>query len=298
MLAKQILLPILSAGFAFSLNVAALGSSEYSNQLDNPLLYPRATPLPFCNTSQISRMDVGSCDCRGQLQGCQDKDCSVCGLKATKDTKYCDGGCTDNEADCKGCGLWFHTLCDCIKNPSWCKTTSAPIQRNADPIWVLLSKPGARENLTTTTQLVPGILDTYKNPKHFDAGWVFAQSVYTPQAQALAMNSDRVRDQEQIHTHICRRNDSMYNLLYQENVKSSVNLSRLEGDHELYCLAVKNGGMVLDFASALGRFFAAHPNTCKERIGAGIMQDQRGYTWACATNSSSGPLGKFCYHYT
>jgi hypothetical protein len=187
-----------------------------------------------------------------------------------------------------------------LKNPSWCTTTSAAIKQGDKPIWVLLSQPGAKENLTTTNERVSGILDTYKEPKFFDAGWVFSQSVYKPQAEALAMNSVRVRTHEQIHTHVCRRNDTMYDKLNNENPNhyNSENLTRLASDEELLCLVVKNGGIVKDFASALGRLFAANPHTCKERIGQGILQDKYGNTWACATNNTAGPLGKFCYHYS
>lgn len=301
-MAKNLLIVVLSAGCASALNIAGLGSFN-SHQLDSPLLYARAAPLPFCNSTQIINMDMTGCECRGQQTGCTGKDstdCSVCnGLSAIKNVTSCDGGCTDKESSCQGCGLWFHSLCDCLKNPQWCTVTSAAIKKNDSPIWVLLSQPGASENLTTTNLRVSGILDTYEKPKFFDAGWAFSQSVYKAQDQALAMNSVRVRTHEQIHTHICRRNDDLYDKLASEHIKNfnSVNMTRLESDPELYCVAVQNGGIVQDFSSALGRFFEAHPHTCKERIGAGILQDKYKNTWACATNSSSGPLGKFCHHY-
>ncbi|KAK5049112.1 hypothetical protein LTR84_005535 [Exophiala bonariae] len=309
-MAKHWLLLTLALGWSSAMSFAGLGSF-HDHALANPLLYGRAVPPPLCNSTEISTMNMGSCVCREQQFGCSSPpmNCSVCPnskgefLTAFKNVTTCLGGCTDREASCQGCGLWFHSLCDCLKNPQWCNKTSGPIKKDTGPIWVLLSQPGAKENLTTTNERVSGILDTYEKPKFFDEGWEFSQSCYKPQEQALAMNSVRVRTHEQIHTHICKRNDAMYNFLGAENPNhyNSEDLTLVSNypnndgkGTDILCLVVKNGDPVKNFASALGQLFAKYPNTCQQRIGQAILQDKYKNTWACATNTTNGPLGLFC----
>lgn len=247
-----------------------------------------------CDTNQISHMDVapGTCTCEGQLFGCS-SNCGVCGIASVpKKVRNCaPGGCQDNQYDCQGCGLWFHTLCDCIQHPQTC-TNNGVIKANGPPVWVSLEN----DNLITTTELLPGILEM--GTSH-DAGWVFAQGQYKPGYMSLWLNSVRARDQEQVHIHICdTRNVHTTNVLSDETIQSSSHLVQLKNDPELYCLGVDHSVTITGFSTALAAFLAhppsANPPICRELVGAGILQDHKFRTWACASTDQAGPKGKFC----
>lgn len=246
----------------------------------------------YCSSVQIHSMDVAQCDCQPQQSSCSTI-CPVCTpvLQSKKYTLSCTGGCTDQESSCEGCGIWFHTLCDCLKNQAIC-TTSGPVTQGGPMIWALLSQ-GSGDNLVTTTDLLPGILEMAANPTRYDPGWVFAQRQYQPSTQALALNSYRARTQEQLHIHVCTLNQGTYNTLSSEPLISSGHLEQLTGDPSLYCLTVPGGGTVNHFASTI-QDFLNHNTVCQELVGAGIMQDKHGNTWACVTTNSAGPIGKFC----
>ncbi|KND91748.1 hypothetical protein TOPH_03791 [Tolypocladium ophioglossoides CBS 100239] len=239
-----------------------------------------------CDTTQISHMNVGSCSCAGQLSGCS-SNCGVCGITSIpKAVRNCaPGGCMDNQDDCMGCGIWFHSLCNCVQHPQTC-TNSGTIKLNGPPVWVLLET----DNLITTTELLPGILQM--GTSH-DEGWIFAQENYKPGYQAVWLNSVRSRDMEQVHIHTCDRNSHTTNVLSDEKVISSTSLVQLKGDPELYCLGVNNDVTIRGFSTALAAFLAKPP-VCKELVGAGILHDHKGRTWACASTTQAGPKGKFC----
>lgn len=241
-----------------------------------------------CNTSQISSMDVGSCTCAGQLSGCIDySTCSACGgSSAKKNIKDCTHGCTDDEWNCKACGLWFHTLCDCISHPKTC-TSSGTISPYARPVWVLLET----DNLVTTTEKLPGILEMKDS---HDQGWIFAQEHRpNPATEAVWLNSVYARDMEQVHIHRCTRNLQTATLLSQETIRSDKHLVQLKNDNELYCLGVSSSVTIKGFSAALVEFLKSPP-VCKDLVGAGILYDTAGRTWACASTTHQGPKGKFC----
>ncbi|KAG9249816.1 uncharacterized protein F5Z01DRAFT_668153 [Emericellopsis atlantica] len=251
-----------------------------------------------CTTKQISSMDVGSCTCAGQLTGCT-TNCAVCSgaFTPTKKVKSCSGGCTDSEHDCQACGIWFHTLCNCLQHPTGSTPcpNSGSITKGGPPVWVLLKNSGQGHDLVTTTELLPGI--EKMGPGH-DQGWQFAQKESTPKSQAVFLNSVRARDMEQVHIHLCNSNQATAKMLSQEKIKSSTQLKQLDGDKNLYCLGVDHAVRITGFAGIIANFMANLPSTiskpCKELVGAGIIQDTTGRTWACASTNSGGPQDKFC----
>lgn len=251
-----------------------------------------AAAAAYCTTRELIHMDVSGCDCRPEPKGCS-RTCAGCGFSPTKHIRDCTGGCEDSESDCAACGIWFHTLCNCLKHPGTCQN-SGTIQRFGSPVWALLETPPNDDNLVTTTALLPGIRQMGHDAAH-DQGWIFAQSKYSRASQALAMNPVIVRTMEQVHIHLCRRNKAMGSLLAKESIKSSSTLVQLTADKEMYCLGVDHSVSIKGFSGLVADFLAnPPPNVCKDMVGAAIIQDDKQRTWACATTNRQGPLGKVC----
>ncbi|ODA83072.1 hypothetical protein RJ55_01581 [Drechmeria coniospora] len=243
-----------------------------------------------CTSSEISRMNVTHCDCAGVEHGCS-SNCPVCDVtNLTKAVYHCaTAGCTDNQYDCGGCGIFFHSLCDCIQGTVDCPTSS-PFKVNSNPIWVLLPAKAPHDPLITTTERLPGILEMGHGHDH---GWIYAQEKYNSKTESLWLNSVRARDMEQVHVHMCKRNENTAKILSHENIVSSSHLVQLKNDTELYCLGVDHNVTITGFSGALSSFLAKPP-VCKELIGAGILHDHKNRTWACASTTHMGPKGKFC----
>lgn len=258
---------------------------------------PGATPTAYCNSRNITSMDVGTCTCQPERFGCQNfSSCSVCGIPALQSYRNmtsCDRGCEDRDWNCEGCGLWFHSLCDCLQQPTKCNTSS-PIQSGTPPIWALLETTGTAHNLITTTEHVPGILELSNAPQRYDAGWVFAQEHYNPQREALALNSFRARTHEQIHIHVCPRNSNLPGILSKETPNFSNRFVPLLNDPQVHCITVLSSTVLRNFATNIVSFLST-TSECPKLVGAGIIQDSQGvYTWGCVTINSAGPLAKLC----
>lgn len=157
----------------------------------------------------------------------------------------------------------------------------------------MLTDPSSGDPLFTTTELLPGIQEMIKQPAPHNAGWVFAQKHYQPLKQALALNPYRVRDMEQIHIHLCVRNNNTAAQLTKITATKGDKLVPVVGYPDLRCLVVPDGGLATSFASSIAEFYATAD--CKDLIGAGIIRDDANRTWACATTDSAGPMGTFCH---
>ncbi|KFA66800.1 hypothetical protein S40285_10691 [Stachybotrys chlorohalonatus IBT 40285] len=226
------------------------------HRMDENIFEQRA---PFCTTQNISTMNV------------------------------------NREGGCQGCGLWFTEVCRCIKSRKC--TATGTIKPDASPVWLLMEPTSAdQDTLISTNELLPGIVETSRhNSAQHDLGWVFAQKHYDSSSQALAINPYRVRTQEQVHIHVCKkRNATTVDMLSKAKIPSSGHLTKMPQDSNLYCLALGNGAPLTSFATTLGAFFDERPQDCWARIGAGIIRDDNNNTWGCATNNTKGPLEYFC----
>lgn len=245
----------------------------------------------YCTTRDLIHMDVTSCTCHPQNTGCSST-CQECNTPVTKHIHSCTGGCQDSEAACTACGIWFHSLCDCLQHPASC-TTSGKIERYGNPVWALLETAPHDDNLITTTEFLPGILQM--GPTH-DEAWIFSQANYKPASQALAINPVKVRTMEQIHVHVCNRNTTTGKMLAKETMKSSSNLVQLAGNKEMYCRWVNHGATVKGLSADIANFLAnLPPGVCRDMVGAAIIQDNNGRVWACATTNHYGPLAIVCH---
>ncbi|KAL7810566.1 hypothetical protein V8C44DRAFT_358784 [Trichoderma aethiopicum] len=258
---------------------------------------PQAPPppkLPYCDMKQIHTMDVAKCRCRPHYKGCFTA-ARTCHLDIpNRHTNSYYPGCTDNDKLCLGCGLWFHTLCDCVKGPSGC-THEGTVQPNGQQVWFLTPKG---EKLVTTTDILPGILEMAKDPAKYGEAWNFAQRYYDPGSEALALNSVRARTHEQFHIHVCKKPDvkkdaKVLKILDTAKHNTGPTLEQI-GNNDLWCRTVtKNNGPVRNFAQAIQAFLATG-QLCEGLAGAAIIRDSHENLWACVTGDQHGPLAQFC----
>lgn len=270
-----------------------------------PLEPRNPKPTGLCSQKDIESRSILNCDCRGKSTKCKvscptDKQTCTTTYTPDKFVNKCDDGCVQSEADCKGCGLYYHSLCDCLKdpkNPKICTTNKPP---SSGPIWAHLKTGGNEHDLYTTTEVIPGILEMAAPPYDFhNEGWLFAQDEWTKD-EALAMNPWIVRTEEQVHIHLCEAQGLTKAVLTKEDIASEKHLVKLKAPgspqfQSLYCMGRKNTNDKIDnFMEALNEFRNEHKDVCPQEIGAGMMRDNNGRPWACATTSYHGPLPYFC----
>jgi len=264
----------------------------------------------YCSPDDIVNHRVSGCDCRPkQKQKTCAKWCQACSpLQTTiKYVNDCSAGCrlpSDGECECTGCGLWFHSVCDCVKDPTNPKTchTDKAISPGSANTWVHLVNDPTEHDLISSTSIIPGILDmTAKPSPYFERAWVYAQERWDPSSQALAMNPWLVRTMEQVHIHLCPLKPNLRDALTKEVFKSDKHLVKLDNTkfNSLWCIGAKKGKVIENFVALLSEMIAQEKakgkaGICPEMIGAGMMMDNDQRTWACATTERHGPLGFFC----
>ncbi|EHK26486.1 uncharacterized protein TRIVIDRAFT_63787 [Trichoderma virens Gv29-8] len=260
-------------------------------------------PPPPCLIKDIRQMDVSGCTCEPHSSKCDKTGCMTCKANIeNRHTKHCAVGCTDDDKECQGCGLWFSTLCNCLKYQD-CKHTGT-ITPHGDSIFVLTNNG---EQLITTTDLLPGILEA-RNATRYEPGWRFAQEHYNRANQALALNSVRSRTHEQFHIHVCNRPNSTDPRILDilDNIPKSQHiygkdLKKVGNHDDLYCRTIEKGQtpIVYDFVTAIDAILDDKTlnevgKICHGFAGAGIIQDSHGNVWACVTGNREGPLFRFC----
>ncbi|KAL6878570.1 hypothetical protein J3F83DRAFT_723051 [Trichoderma novae-zelandiae] len=261
---------------------------------------PQAKPAPspklppYCDSNQITTMDVKKCRCRPHYNGCFTK-VDTCKLDIpNRHTNSKLPGCSDNDKLCQGCGLWFHTLCDCIKGPSGCEHEGT-VTPGGKAVWFLTPKD---EKLVTTTDVLPGILEMAKDPAKYEEAWTFAQKHYDPGSEVLALNSVRSRTHEQFHIHVCKRPDvskdpKVLKILETAPHNTGPTLKRV-GNNDIWCRTVASGnGPVRNFVAAIQAFLKTK-TLCEGLVGAAIIRDSHQNLWACVTGDQHGPLAQFC----
>ncbi|PTB36885.1 uncharacterized protein TrAFT101_007250 [Trichoderma asperellum] len=265
----------------------------------------------YCTFDQIRRKDVSGCICQGHKDDCDPvKGCDACGFEIKERRTHskapqCPVGCTAQDWNCRGCGIWYTTLCNslqlCLKG-SKC-VSSNKISKNGPSSWILLPQD---EPLITNTDLLPGILEMANNPGKYGDAFDFAQRNYDPDKQALALNSVRTRTMEQFHIHVCSKPTTQNPRVIKRLQAAKLNptkellpIPKLKPtDPNLWCKSVASGkGPVTDFVQSIHALFQKPKAVCKEIAGAAIVQDFNKNRWGCVTDSKDGPLPDFCSGY-
>lgn len=263
-----------------------------------------------CKSNEIQHKDVLKCNCQDHSDKCPAlTNCNpICNLSIdNRKTKSCVPGCTDADAPCKGCGLWFSTLCnhikDCLKGKAC--DASGKVQQNGPMVWMYL--PGGNEPLITTTDRLAGIEEMADHPTIYKDAFNFAQDPkhFEPDSRALVLNSVRARTMEQFHIHKCFRPTTASPRALARLDKAPPNLTKKlveilpKGPKEprLWCMSVAKGqGAVTGFVEAIEELFhrGGKDPVCKGRAGAAVIQDNNQRRWGCVTDNQQGPLPYFC----
>lgn len=266
----------------------------------------------FCTPSDIVNHNVKGCDCGPRLK--TDKCLNLCYACSPqfpievnkKHVKDCEAGCRlASDVDCMGCGLWFRTVCGCVKDPTNPKVCSADkaISPGSDKTWIHLVNKPPEHDLISSTSIIPGILDMTSTVqgtparKYMERGWTYAQERWDPSKQALAMNPWLVRTMEQVHIHLCDFNTDLRDALKKETFQSEHQLVKLANQKwdSLWCVGLKKGLVRENVVDLLADMIKKQKgNICPQVVGAGMMMDDDQRLWACATTDRHGPLGFFC----
>ncbi|KAL7922736.1 hypothetical protein ACQKWADRAFT_320674 [Trichoderma austrokoningii] len=267
-----------------------------------------------CKSNAIQNKDVSGCICQGHLNLCSVSKpfCQTCGLDIEKrntnsHSPVCAPGCTDNDAPCSGCGIWFSTLCnrikDCLKGKAC--DASGKVEPNGKMVWMYL--PGGDEPLITTTDLLPGILEMADHPTIYKDAFNFAQEPkhFDVERKALVLNSVRSRTMEQFHIHVCNRPTAGFPRALARLDTATLNPSKTlveippknKDDPRLWCMGVAQGkGPVTGFVEAIEELLhrGGKNPICRGRAGAAVIQDNKKRRWGCVTDNREGPLPYFC----
>ncbi|KAF4466282.1 hypothetical protein FALBO_6864 [Fusarium albosuccineum] len=253
-------------------------------------------PKQYCTSNDISTMNVDDCECPDVLDYCPVKSCKICdttGLDALRKSKSCDKGCSNEDVTCAGCSLWFNSMCQCLKNPGGCVTDRTIHPSKDNPVWAHVATPMTPGFVVTTSEHIPGILEMGKDRDN--EGWSFAQHVYDPAHEALALDSFLTRRYEQVHINVCRKNKQAF-AFFNELDAGDFNgtLTRMRGQYqaEIYCMTSQD--RLDDFAYTVRDWIDENNDVCPELVGAGIITDRLGNTWGCVTTSPDGPRDLFC----
>lgn len=261
-----------------------------------------------CKSKEIQDRDVSKCICQGHPDNCPAlTNCKpICSLSIdNRKTKSCAPGCTDNDAECRGCGIWFSTLCnhikDCLKGKAC--DASGPVTPTGGMVWMYL--PGGDEPLFTTTDRLAGIVEMAEHPTIYRDAFNFAQESkhFDPAKNALVLNSVRARTMEQFHIHKCFRPTASSPRALARLDKATPNLTKKlveilpkkPNEPRLWCMSVANGA-VTGFVEAIEDLFhrGGKDYVCKGRAGAAVIQDNKQRRWGCVTDNQQGPLPYFC----
>lgn len=268
----------------------------------------------YCTFNEIRTKNVGKCTCQKH----QDKCAAVVGCQTcTWDIKEkrthggpkegCYVGCKDKDWNCRGCGVWYTSLCNqlqlCLKGSPHCQ--AEPKVQPGSTSWIVL--PEGKDPLVTTTDLLPGILEMLNNPGKYGGAFDFAQDHYNPKTQALALNSVRSRTMEQFHIHMCPRPAKGTKVLPRLDKATPASSSNMQfipktkpDDPNLWCLGVKGKGPIKNFVQAINAQLqkidpkTKKPLICKGLASAAIIQDSHLNTWGCVSDDPKGPIGNFC----
>ncbi|KAJ5907360.1 hypothetical protein N7495_000042 [Penicillium taxi] len=254
-----------------------------------------------CGTADISSNSVGNCECAPSFSedgcgACTDPFCGDAKLKGK--LAVCNAGCVQQNLNCSACGLYFGSVCRCLKGAPGCSN-------NGD--WWLLNS----HDLISTTKRVPGIVQLGSD----NTGWQLGQTLLawtgislstgtaTRKTGTLAVNSVKQRDEEQIHIHVCNRPNNQLRDYLSTKVRPDQfqSLKPLETSFpefptkSVLCQASQTKG---DNHVDVAGITADHLNKAKgcdeSQVGAGLITDTNDYSWVCITTGYQSGGQLFC----
>lgn len=248
----------------------------------------------ICTSNEIFERKVSGCTCRdASVGGVCNSQCTVSSLGCPAELSgiylsTCSNCTSPNNKDCDACGVWLHSFCQCLKN-GCPKSASA-----GGNYWVQLE---SKDLATTSTSIDNIVLLQRNHPSLSAVGWTFGQTF----SAGLAINPARTVTQDQVHMHICSVNTNARNVLsalHRDKFTSltpvSVSLPPL-GPTTIYCLVSKAPKTAIpgDIISGAITQVLNMQGICDYDVGAAVIMDNSGYTWACVTADKGDTQHRF-----
>jgi hypothetical protein len=191
---------------------------------------------------------------------------------------------------CNACNLYYSNtgVCGClkelIKGGPGCVGGKPWKGSGNPPVWTL-HKGG--KLLISSTVLNTGV-ESLKSMPEKDAGWELGVKNMQHKTQALAMNSQSQRDEDQVHIHICSK------VIAAESVLAGLSyttLSPVTGKNwppvPVYCkLSSTPSTDVVNWQLPAGVKISD--------VGIGLLTDTKGRWWTCASVGGTASYGVFC----
>ncbi|KAJ5392418.1 hypothetical protein N7509_007908 [Penicillium cosmopolitanum] len=239
-----------------------------------------------CHSDWIDNDNVGgTCKCElGDLTKCSQSDLGTCNgrdlLSASElMTGHETEGCTEANAGCDSCFLWFDKVCNCLKDG--CPDSPATHS------WIRLP-----DGKITSKRRMAGILELSS-----EEPWEWGQSIASPE-QVLVINSVKARKQEQIHMHVCEartgKPGGVRELLGGLQKSDYGTLKQVKNQEDWWCRAQSSPNThITNVISDIKSKVTKNPG-CSNLIGAAVLTDSTGYKWVCLTTGLGSTQGQFC----
>ena len=243
-----------------------------------------ASPATHCHSDWIENDDLRpTCTCElGDATKCSPRDLGTCSGKALiSASELMDGhgneGCTEANAGCNSCFLWFDKVCTCLKNGKCDESPSG--------LWIQLN-----DGKITTKQRMPGILELAS-----EEPWEWGQSLATS-SQALVINSVKTRHQEQIHMHVCEAKPGKPGIreILGDLKRPDYGTLQQVKNREWMCRVQSTKNTPITGVTRDIRAKTLKDPGCSNLVGAAVVTDTYGYTWMCLTTGLGSTQGEFC----
>lgn len=241
---------------------------------------------PHCHSDWIQNDQLSDkCACElGDPTVCSKMDLGTCNgkdLLSTSElmTGHQTEGCTEANAGCDSCFLWFNKVCTCLKDGC----VDSPTTHS----WIQLP-----DGKLTSKQRMAGILELSS-----EEPWEWGQSLASS-SQALVINSVKARKQEQIHMHICEartgKPGGVRELLGGLRRSDYGSLTQVKNQGDWWCrVEDKKNTPITNVISDIKSKVTKNPG-CSNLIGAAVLTDTNDYKWVCLTTGLGSTQGQFC----
>lgn len=248
-----------------------------------------------CTAKDIIDGKVKSCDCYTEFITCK----KMC-ISEKYGLKTCgDCGQKDNY-DCDSCVIYYGELgvCGCLKElinkTDNCIGSKLWNGIGPPPIWTLQK---GNNPLILSTVLNTGLENLATMPEK-DGGWELGMMHMDHKTQALTMNSQSSRGQNQVHIHICPKLTSAEAVLSGLKSDSYNNISPVIGTMnwppkgvDVFCEANNSPTP----STSIVEWYKTHLNsTLIAHVGIGLLTDTYGNWWTCASIGGTAQFGVFC----
>ncbi|KAE8375525.1 hypothetical protein BDV26DRAFT_294996 [Aspergillus bertholletiae] len=261
---------------------------------------------PTCNTQDLSANNVAKCDCAKSFSNagckqCIDPYCKV-PVKPSLVPNTCSDGCVTANLNCDTCFIYFGGLCECLKG-------TATSCRKSGNWWMLNS-----HTIITSSQRIPGILQVGTD----NGGWQLGQTILkegttsiSPKVKlsrkygTLSLNSVLVRDQEQVHIHLCENTNSQLRKYLSSSAVKRSNYQTMKAipttlpgypSDSIHCQASQSkSDSNIDVAKITSDYLKTVTSGCDmDHVGNGLITDDDDYSWVCVTTQQSSGEQLFC----